>query len=373
MQELWPEMRLRVKDFLRRAGKQQATEVFGKDNYMRKSTLASFIVLSAQLVAGGVETENKDARPAGEEALGVRFEKIASRMAEAINRGDYTGARADFAKVMEEALPPEKATIFFRAVIDEYGKITRLDSPHIVPPNQAVIVGHCERGTLDIRIIVNDEDKIMGLWFLPHRPKIPVPDAHKSRLSLPFRGRWLVKWGGDTKELNYHHDTPSQRFAFDFLAVNENGETQKGNGLSNEDYFAFGREILAPGDGVVTDVITGVRDNVPGSMNPYSALGNAVLIRHRQYEVSVLAHLKFGSIRVKVGDKVKRGKVIGLCGNSGNSSEPHLHYHLQNTPIIQDGTGIKCRFERMGVVIDGKEQQKEDYSAVKGEIVVGSK
>jgi len=366
-------MRLRVKDFLRRAGKQQATEVFGKDNYMRKSTLASFIVLSAQLVAGGVETENKDARPAGEEALGVRFEKIASRMAEAINRGDYTGARADFAKVMEEALPPEKATIFFRAVIDEYGKITRLDSPHIVPPNQAVIVGHCERGTLDIRIIVNDEDKIMGLWFLPHRPKIPVPDAHKSRLSLPFRGRWLVKWGGDTKELNYHHDTPSQRFAFDFLAVNENGETQKGNGLSNEDYFAFGREILAPGDGVVTDVITGVRDNVPGSMNPYSALGNAVLIRHRQYEVSVLAHLKFGSIRVKVGDKVKRGKVIGLCGNSGNSSEPHLHYHLQNTPIIQDGTGIKCRFERMGVVIDGKEQQKEDYSAVKGEIVVGSK
>ncbi len=366
-------MRLRVKGFLRRAGRRQATEAFRKDNYMQKLAFALLIVLSAQLAAGDVETENKDVGPAGEEALGVRFEKIASRMVEAVNCGDYMGARADFAQVMEEALPQEKATVFFRGVIDQYGKITRLDSPHIVPPNQAVIVGHCERGTLDIRIILNDENKIVALWFLPHRPKIPVPDAHKSRLSLPFRGRWLVKWGGDTKELNYHHDTPSQRFAFDFLAVNEKGDTQKGNGPSNEDYFAFGREILAPGDGVVTDVITGVRDNAPGSMNPYSALGNVVLIRHRQYEVSVLAHLKFGSTRVKVGNKVKRGEVIGLCGNSGNSSEPHLHYHLQNTPIIQDGTGIKCRFERMGVVIDGKEQQKEDYSPMKGEIVVGSK
>ena len=108
-------------------------------------------------------------------------------------------------------------------------------------------------------------------------------------------------------------------------------------------------------------------------MNPYSALGNAVLIRHGQYEVSVLAHLKFGSTRVKAGDKVKMGKVIGLCGNSGNSSEPHLHYHIQNTPIIQDGTGIKCRFERIGIMIEGKQQEKENYSPVKSEIVVGSK
>jgi murein DD-endopeptidase MepM/ murein hydrolase activator NlpD len=120
----------------------------------------------------------------------------------------------------------------------------------------------------------------------------------------------------------------------------------------------------------VTDVITGVRDNVPGSMNPYSALGNAVLIQHREHEVSVLAHLKLGSAKVKVGDKVKAGQVVALCGNSGNSSEPHLHYHLQNTPIIQDGTGIKCYFEKITVMDGTEKESKPNYSPVKGDIVL---
>jgi len=120
---------------------------------------------------------------------------------------------------------------------------------------------------------------------------------------------------------------------------------------------------------VVTDVIDGVRDNVPGSMNPYSALGNAVFIQHREREVSVLAHLKRSSIRVKVGDRVERGQVIGLCGNSGNSSEPHLHYHLQNTPVIQDGTGIKCYFRTVVVTRDDKTEPRKNYSPVKGDVV----
>ena len=112
----------------------------------------------------------------------------------------------------------------------------------------------------------------------------------------------------------------------------------------------------------MTDVINGVRDNVPGSMNPYSAVGNAVLIQHRDNEVSVLAHFKLDSIKVKVGDKVTKGQVLGFCGNSGNSSEPHLHYHLQNIPIIQDGTGIKCIFQKVTIIKDGQPQMKTNYS-----------
>jgi len=105
-------------------------------------------------------------------------------------------------------------------------------------------------------------------------------------------------------------------------------------------------------------------------MNPYSALGNAVFIQHRENEVSVLAHLKLGSIKVKVGDKLKAGQLIGLCGNSGNSSEPHLHYHLQNTPIIQDATGIKCYFQKVILLQNGKSQSRTEYSPIKGEIIV---
>jgi murein DD-endopeptidase MepM/ murein hydrolase activator NlpD len=80
-----------------------------------------------------------------------------------------------------------------------------------------------------------------------------------------------------------------------------------------------------------------------------------------------LAHLKHNSVTVKVGDKVKCGQVIGLCGNSGNSSEPHLHFHVQNTPIIQDGTGIKCYFQKL--ILKGEKEPKINYSPVKDQII----
>ena len=175
--------------------------------------------------------------------------------------------------------------------------------------------------------------------------------------------------GGDTKELNQHHDVPNQKYAFDFFRVDDRGKTHKNEGKHNADYFAFGREVLAPADGVVTDVISGVRDNRPGSMNPYLALGNAVVIKHRKHEVSVLAHFKQGSIRVKAGDSVKRGQILGLCGNSGNSSEPHIHYHLQNTPVIQDGSGIRCVFSDIAVIMGDGVQTKRTYSPVKSDTV----
>ena len=78
----------------------------------------------------------------------------------------------------------------------------------------------------------------------------------------------------------------------------------------------------------------------------------------------------FGSIEVKPGDKVKAGRKIALCGNSGNSTEPHLHYHLQNTPVIQDGLGIKCYFEKVVLIKDGQQEVKTDYSPVKGDVVL---
>lgn len=298
-----------------------------------------------------------------------RFEKVVSRIVKAINEQDYAGIGNDFDQTMEDFFPLKKREPFLENLSLQYGKIKKLDKPQLAQPGQAIFLAHCQRGKLDITVWLDDNDKIVGLLFLPHKADIPVPEKNETKLSLPFKGRWLVVWGGDTKELNQHHDVPNQRFAFDLLGANKRGQTRKGEARVNEDYFAFGREILAPADGTVTDVITGVRDNVPGSMNPYSALGNAVFIQHRQHEVSVLAHLKLGSVKVKVGDKVKTGQIIGLCGNSGNSSEPHLHYHLQNTPIIQDGTGIKCYFQKV-IVMDGdKKKPKLNYSPVKGEIV----
>lgn len=290
-------------------------------------------------------------------------------MIKAFNEEDYPGMSRDFAKLMSDAFPLEKSAPFFKDLKAQCGKISKLDAPRTTPPNIAIFPAHFERATLDIKIVLDGEDKIIGLWFLAHTADVPVPQKHETSLRLPFDGAWLVYWGGDDKEVNAHHDAQNQRYAFDFLVADDQGKTHKDEGLKNEDYYAFGRKVLAPAEGVVTDVIQGVRDNSPGSMNPYSALGNAVVIQHRDHEVSVLAHFKQDGILVKPGYKIQKGQVLGLCGNSGNSSEPHIHYHLQNTPIIQDGAGIKCFFDNIVVTKDGNGTTQKHYSPIKGDIV----
>lgn len=297
-------------------------------------------------------------------------ELVVQRLAAAIAANDGETVQKDFAEGMRKFFPPEKTAAFFHSLAQAHGRLEALENPRPDPHGQVIYRGRFERGVLDVSVAFDREDKIASLSFQAHRAEIPVPERNSTELSLPFRGRWLVFWGGDTAEVNYHHDTPNQRFAVDLIGADEKGSTHRGDGAANEDYFCFGREILAPADGEVTQAIEGVADNRPGSMNPYSLLGNAVMIRHAELEVSVFAHLKQGSVRVKAGDKVRRGQVLGLCGNSGNSSEPHLHFHLQNTPVIQDGIGIKAFFREVAILGGGKPQPRKEYSPVKGDLLI---
>ena len=305
---------------------------------------------------------------AGQERTKTTFTEVADRMVKAINAADYEKLRSDFTPELLKAFPLEECKTFFKEISRDFGKITKLEAPEFKSPAKAVFVARCERGALDFTLILDERGRVGSLRFVPHSD-MPVPQKNETPLALPFNDTWLVFWGGDTAELNHHHNSRAQRFAFDLLGVGPDGQTRKGDGRRNEDYYCFGRELLAPADGVVTEVIDGVRDNVPGSLNPLSALGNALFIQHSDHEVSVLAHLKQGSTRVKAGHRIKKGQVLGLCGNSGNSSEPHLHYHLQNTPVIQDATGIKCYFEGVSVEKDGAESMRRDYSPVKGDII----
>jgi len=303
-----------------------------------------------------------------------RYTKAANRLVELINAGDYAGIQARFNRDMAAALPPDKSSAFFAGLTRQMGKILKLGEPQFAG-GWMVYPVKCEKGALDMQIALDGSDQIAGLLFKPRSEATPAPEKHRTQLSLPFNGRWLVFWGGDTRELNHHHDVPNQRFAFDLVGVGADGKTRRGDGSHNEDYYAFGREVLAPADGTVVEVIDGVRDNAPGSMNPYSAVGNCVIIQHREDEVSVLAHFQQGSIVVKAGDPVKRGQLLGRCGNSGNSSEPHLHYHLQNSPVLQDGLGIKCVFQKVVVTgtgagtASGKTETRTDFSPVKGDII----
>ncbi|QDA31811.1 M23 family metallopeptidase [Thermococcus indicus] len=186
--------------------------------------------------------------------------------------------------------------------------------------------------------------------LLAMRKSHPSPGEYvqKTELYLPFEGFWTAENGGITKEESHSWEIINQRYAYDFLVKDENGKTHRGSGENLEDYYAYGKPVLAPADGVVTEVRDGVPDNPPRKVlwTIRDFRGNFVLIKHDEGEYSFLAHLKKGSVWVKPGQRVKKGDVIGLCGNSGFSTEPHLHFHVQDSPNFFSGVGLPVKFSR---------------------------
>jgi len=189
--------------------------------------------------------------------------------------------------------------------------------------------------------------------------KRPAPSQFLSyqtqtTLHLPFAGEWYVYWGGRSVAQNKHVAARDQRFAYDFLilAPQSREGSYQGSGENNIDYFCFGRPIYAPADGGVINVENELPDNQPGETNSAAVLGNHVILDHGCGEFSFFAHFERGSIAVRSGQRVHRGQLLARCGNSGNSSEPHLHYHLQNTPVPFRGDGLPAFF--VEYLADGK-------------------
>ncbi len=143
----------------------------------------------------------------------------------------------------------------------------------------------------------------------------------RTRFSLPCTGAWIVCNGGPDPAANLHPH------AYDFV------RPYRGGGDCLEDYEAYGAEVLAPADGVVCRIVDGQPDAPPGRGDARGA-PNLVVIDHGHGEWSVLAHFRPGSLRVRPGQRVSRGQVLGLCGNSGDSTEPHIHLHLQCSPDV---------------------------------------
>lgn len=172
----------------------------------------------------------------------------------------------------------------------------------------------------------------------------------KTALRLPFDGAWFVFWGGRIRSENYHRASALQRYAYDFV-IHRDGSSHEGDGTSNDDFYCEGEPLLAPAGGTVARAVDGVAENIPGEMNAEEALGNHVVIDHRNGEFSLLAHLRPGSLAVKRGESVAAGQLLGACGNSGNSSEPHLHYQLQDAPDFGTATSLPAPF--VGYRADG--------------------
>ena len=153
-------------------------------------------------------------------------------------------------------------------------------------------------------------------------------------VKLPFWGEWTVSQGHDGE---YTHKE-EWRHAWDFVIMDEDQKQYKGTGDSPEDYYCYGKNILAPADGTIETIVDGIDDNPVGQVNLRENWGNTIIIKHAEGLYAKLSHLKPGSINVKKGDSVKQGNVLATCGNSGRSPYPHLHFQFQATPYIGSKT-----------------------------------
>lgn len=197
-----------------------------------------------------------------------------------------------------------------------------LETPATPVTTDAVVIGAPLRG---------------GVWFAANGPS--AASGHR-RAMIPVYGSYYI----------------AQRFAIDWVKVDEQGRTHVGDSLNNKSYYAYGNDALAVADGRVTEVKDSIPENVPGATSRAVPItletvgGNHVIVDLGNGHYAFYAHLQPGSIRVRVGDRVKRGQVLGLVGNSGNSTEPHLHFHLSDASSPLGSEGIPYAFETLYIL-----------------------
>ncbi|MBY0426115.1 MAG: urea transporter, partial [Cytophagales bacterium] len=153
-------------------------------------------------------------------------------------------------------------------------------------------------------------------------------------ISLPFWGEWTVSQG---YEGNITHKD-AYKYALDFVVEDGNKRTYQLPGTSLSDFYCYNLPVTAPAAGWITEVKDGIPDNSIGDVNLKENWGNTIIIKHSDFLYSKLSHIKSGSPKVKAGDYVYKGQVLGTCGSSGRSPEPHVHFQLQATPYIGSPT-----------------------------------
>jgi hypothetical protein len=214
----------------------------------------------------------------------------------------------------------------------------------------------------------------------------PQAYATRTRLRLPLDGRLLIWDGHDFyshhRRFNFDHPvaveigfkTNAARYSYDFIVVDAEGRRYRGDGEKHEDHFSYGRPVLAPGDGAVVAVVNDVAEDgadmsIPAvKANGMVVFGNYIVIDHGNGEFSHLGHLKPGSAKVAIGDKVRAGQPIAQVGTSGSSLFPHLHYELA-TSAGTDGEGLPSQFVDFDRLLGSSRARADGTSPDSGDMV----
>jgi hypothetical protein len=178
--------------------------------------------------------------------------------------------------------------------------------------------------------------------------------SRHTRAALPVNGRiWIA-----------------QRYAVDWEQVDDNGLIYHGPRAEDSSYTIYGKEVFAVADAKVVAVIDNLPSQMPGQYPTNISLdqadGNSVILDLGSSRYALYAHLQAGKITVHSGDTVKRGQVIGLVGNSGNSVAPHLHFHVMSTQTPLAANGLPYEIDHFVVTGATQGTAAFDESEAKG-------
>lgn len=225
-----------------------------------------------------------------------------------------------------------------------------------------------------IRLSTNIFSAVASLILVIELGRIlwPAPLTGTVVLNPPFEGQWYVVQGGRSGLVNHHFPLRSQRHALDIYKPPRGGLLE-GASLTLETHPTFGQTLYAPADGHVVEVVNDRPDMEIGKRDLEQIGGNQVIIDIGEGRYVLMAHLMQKSILVDPGDEVQSGQAIARCGNSGNTTEPHLHLQVQSH-ADSGAEGLRTFPIRLRGVIRrraGRSEQMESADLRRNDVVIG--
>jgi hypothetical protein len=191
-------------------------------------------------------------------------------------------------------------------------------------------------------------------------PPLELSQQSAIVLAPPFKGDGWVNANGCCLEVGPHRFVtnplngtldPSEQFAIDWIKIDAQGKAFRTDGKKSEDWLCYGVAILAVAPGTVVEVMRDLPNEPPGvapaDLNLAHIAGNHVTLDLGGGRFAMYAHLAPQSVTVHVGDHVKAGDMLGLLGNSGNTTGPHLHFQISDRPSTIDTTSLPFVFQNM--------------------------